>query len=265
MRKPCSFLLVVMALAVVSCARKGEQAAAPVENLEAKKMLQGIWVDADDESVAFKVKGDTIYYPDTVSAPVFFQIMKDTLMMKGSQLNKYQILKQAAHLFEFKNTSGDIIKLVKSEDPQDNVLFEKRRVIPLNQGRVVKRDTLVDAKGDRYHCYMQVNPTTYKVYKSAYNNEGLVVDNVFYDNTVHVSIFKGGVKVYSHDFRKSEFAAQVPAGFLRQSILSDILLLDAGDKGFRFQAQLTMPDSYSNYLIDFVVGFKGNVTFEEAR
>lgn len=47
------------------------------EDMQAKKMLQGIWVPDDEESVAFKVKGDTIYYPDSTSVPVAFKIIGD--------------------------------------------------------------------------------------------------------------------------------------------------------------------------------------------
>ena len=42
------------------------------EDLQAKKLLQGIWVDSDDDNVVFKIKGDTIYYPDSLSQPIKF-------------------------------------------------------------------------------------------------------------------------------------------------------------------------------------------------
>ena len=35
------------------------------EDQEAKKALQGIWIDQETETVSFCAKGDTIYYPDT--------------------------------------------------------------------------------------------------------------------------------------------------------------------------------------------------------
>lgn len=50
-------------------------------------MLQGIWLNDDDEDdVAFRVKGDTIYYPDSTSQPVYFYIAGDTLVMKGANI-----------------------------------------------------------------------------------------------------------------------------------------------------------------------------------
>ena len=40
------------------------------EDLQAKKMIQGIWINEDQGSCAFRAKGDTIFYPDSLSEPV---------------------------------------------------------------------------------------------------------------------------------------------------------------------------------------------------
>ena len=77
--------------AMVSCGRKssGKYSADVKEDTAAKKMLQGIWLDGDDEdNVVFRVKGDTIYYPDSTSQPVYFYIAGDTLVMKGANTTK---------------------------------------------------------------------------------------------------------------------------------------------------------------------------------
>ena len=47
----------------------------------AKAMLQGIWVDCESEDVAFKVTGDSVYYPDATSLPSYFRIKADTLII----------------------------------------------------------------------------------------------------------------------------------------------------------------------------------------
>ena len=91
----CASLLAAM----VSCGQKsaGKDSAEVKEDTAAKKMLQGIWLDGDDEDdVVFRVKGDTIYYPDSTSQPVYFYIAGDTLVMKGANTTKYPIVKQAA-------------------------------------------------------------------------------------------------------------------------------------------------------------------------
>ena len=52
-------LLTFFVIAIGSCGKK-EKAKddAEKENIEAKKMLSGIWMDADEESVIFKAAGD---------------------------------------------------------------------------------------------------------------------------------------------------------------------------------------------------------------
>lgn len=77
------------------------------EDTAAKKMLQGIWLNDDDEDdVAFRAKGDTIYYPDSTSQPVYFYIAGDTLVMKGANIAKYPIVKQAEHISSLKCRMG---------------------------------------------------------------------------------------------------------------------------------------------------------------
>ena len=38
-------------------------ASRPEENLEAKAMLQGIWIEDETDEVSFRAKGDSISYP----------------------------------------------------------------------------------------------------------------------------------------------------------------------------------------------------------
>lgn len=249
-------------LAVFACGCNGhkERKAEPEENLRAKLMLSGIWVDADEETVVFRIKGDTIYYPDSTSQPVKFKIIGDTMVLLGNNSSKYPIVKQEAHLFEFKNQNNDIVKLVKSEDPNDTLQFVRHRPIVLNQGKVVKNDTVVWFDDTKYHSYVQVNPTTYKVFRSFYNTEGMEIENIYYDNIVHISIFKGAQKLFSKDFTKGDFAEAVPENMLKQSILSDIVLMSLNKDGFHYQTQLAIPDSPSSFLVELVVSYDGKTS-----
>lgn len=230
------------------------------ENKQAKALLQGIWVNEDEEDVAFMAKGDSIFYPDTTSQPVRFMVVKDTLVMQGATTAKYPIVKQAAHLFVFKNQNGETVRLTKSENPADKSLFYRQAPKALNQNQLIKRDTVIVYGADRYHSYVQVNPTTYKVVKSVYNDEGVEVGNVYYDNIVHVSLFRGGAKLFSHDFRKQEFARLVPEQYLRQAVLSDIVYDHASPKGFTYLAQLLIPDGSSSYIVMVTLSFEGKMT-----
>ena len=167
------WVVVSIPLLLASCGNKDRAVEARSEDTEAKKMLQGIWLDEVEEDPSFRVAGDTIYYPDSISMPVYFKIVDDTLILEGSQTIKYPIVKQDEHLFQFVNGSGEVVKLVKSESIDDQAAFDTEPPIALNQRQTIKRDTVINVGQQRYHCYVQVNPTTYKVYKTSYNDDGV--------------------------------------------------------------------------------------------
>ena len=190
MRKSITFLFLLIVV-LSGCKRQEPKTISIGEDRQAKKLLQGIWINEEDDDVAFRAKGDTIYYPDSTSQPVYFRIYGDTLELRGANSVKYQIVKQSAHLFQFKNQNGETVKLVKSDDPIDKIEFIGKRPVALNQNQLIKRDSILMYNGERYHTYIQVNPTTYKVVKPVYNDEGVEVDNVYYDNIIHISVFQG--------------------------------------------------------------------------
>ena len=173
---------------------------------------------------------------------------------------KYQIVKQSAHLFQFKNQNGETVRLVKSDDPTDKIEFMGKRPVALNQNKLIKRDSIIMYNGERYHTYIQVNPTTYKVVKSAYNDEGVEVDNVYYDNIIHISVFQGARQLFSRDFRKKDFSGKIPSAYLRQSILSDILFDRIDAAGLHFISEIAIPDSPSSYQVDILISFDGKMT-----
>lgn len=245
---------------MVGCSQKSDkQQEVQEENTAAKKMLQGIWLNDDEDDVAFRVKGDTIYYPDSTSQPVYFYIAGDTLVMKGANVVKYPIVKQAAHIFQFKIQNGDIVKLVKTNDASYLRQFTQQPPVALNQNTLIKRDTIVSHADEKYHLYVQVNPTTYKVYKSSYNDDGVEVDNVYYDNIVNINIFQGARKLFGKDFHKEDFKKKVPAEFLKQAILSDISFLKIDAEGIHYMAVLAMPDSSLSYQVELVVSHDGKM------
>lgn len=246
-------------MAMVGCGHKANPSDAIKEDAAAKKMLQGIWLNDDADDVAFRVQGDTIYYPDSTSQPVYFYIYSDTLVMKGANEVKYPIVKQAPHLFEFKTQGGDIVKLVKTADKTYLNQFVEKKTVPLNQKTLIKRDTVIEHSNDRYHLYVQVNPTSFKVYKSDYNDDGVQVDNVYYDNIVNINIFKGASKLYSHDFHKGDFTKKVPESFLKQAILSDMVFSKVDQVGIHYLAILAMPDSSLSYQVEVVVTYAGKM------
>ena len=65
--KRLTILVVAFLALLTACENKASSPNTPQEDTTAKKMLQGIWVDEGAQTVAFKAKGDTIFYPDTTS------------------------------------------------------------------------------------------------------------------------------------------------------------------------------------------------------
>ena len=152
--------------------------------------------------------------------------------------------------------NGDVVKLVKTEDKSYLQQFiHNHASVALNQNTLIKRDTVVVRGDEKYHLYVQVNPTSYKVY----NDDGVEVDNVYYDNIVNLHVYHGANCLFSRDFHKKDFDKQVPASFLDQSILSDIVFNKIDESGIHYLAVLAMPDSSLSYQVEVIISFEGKM------
>lgn len=240
--------------------RNGTKTSGSVEDLETKTRLAGIWIDEEEATVVFRIKGDTVFYPDSTIQPIKFVVKKDTMYFLGNSVSKYPIRKLKEHLLELQTLGGDIITLVKSENPYDSLLFVHSRHVMLNQKKTIKRDTIVSYGDLKYHCYIQINPTTYKVFRRSYNDESIEVENIYYDNTIHVSVFSGTRKMFSKDFSKSDFVNIVPENMLQQSVLSDITLIKMSPSGLSYAATLAIPDSQVGFIADFDISNDWKIT-----
>ena len=104
-----NYIFAVCLVALVACSSKPNVSSAASqeveeESKEAKALLQGIWINEDTEEVSFRALGDTIYYPDTISQPTYFKIVKDSLVL-GSSAVQYPIVKQMEHVRSEEHTS----------------------------------------------------------------------------------------------------------------------------------------------------------------
>ena len=244
------------AVVLVACNHREEVS----ENKEAKAMLQGIWIDAEGGDVSFRVQGDTIYYADSTSMPAYFRVMGDSLVLASGA--SYGIVKQLPHLFWFKNQNGDVLKFSKSDDPADESEFVRDTPPVLSYSHQVKIDSVIVYGGNRYHWYIAINPTKYKVTTRSYNDDGLEVENVYYDNIMHVSVFQGSRQLFSRDFRKQQYAGKVPAEFLEEAVLGNMEFSHADAAGLHFVATLCIPDGASCYLVESLVSYQGQMTMQ---
>lgn len=252
-------LVFVAVLLMFGCGTRGDKHEKPEEDLTAKKNLQGIWLDEDEDDVAFRVKGDTVYFPDSTSAPTYFRIERDTFILVGGNTVKYHIIKQSPHLFVFTNQNGERVKLSKTNDASYLDMFAPKTIQHVNQNRVVKRDTVYFCGDDKYHCYVQINPTTYKVAVTTCNDDGVEVDNVYYDNIINLSVYKGGTRLFSRDMRKEFYDKEVPGQFLRQAVLSDMTFIGTDNEGIHFFAVLAIPETYTSYMVETIVTYNGQI------
>ena len=259
-KKYTIFLLVGSLIAFFACTNRGGKPAKIEEDLVAKKNLQGIWLDDDGEDVAFRVKGDSVYFPDSTSAPAYFRIERDSFVVIGGNTVKYQIIKQTPHLFVFLNQNGERVKLYKTNDASYLEMFAPKTILHVNQNKIVKRDTVFFYDEKKYHSYVQVNPTSYKVAKASTNDDGVEVDNIYYDNIINLSIYNGASKVLSRDIRKEFYNHEVPAQFLKQAVFSDLAFDKADAEGMHYFAAIAIPETSISYMVETIVDYNGRIT-----
>ena len=262
MNKVLYYIIIAATLASLftGCRRQSVPASEQQESKEAKRLLQGIWMDEESETAVFQMKGDSVFYSDSTSMPARFMVVGDTLFM-GPDI-RYLIVKQTEHVLWFKTKNGETMKFVKSsnEDIEGNEdqFTDKPQILSLTE--VLKRDTVAHYDGERYHLYIAVNPTKYKVVRTVVNEDGLEVKNVYYDNIIHLSIFKGAAQLFSRDFRKQFYEQKVPKNFLTQSILNNMEFSKIDEEGFHLNVSLCMPYDASCYLVETVIGFDGKIS-----
>ena len=261
MRKYCYIVIGIMLVTFAACKPKDTASSIAKESKEAKALLQGIWVDQATETVMFEVQGDTVFYPDSTSQPAYFKIVGDTMIV-GATAAKYPLVKQTQYVFWFLNQAGDTIKLVKSNEESDTLSINHKQPEVMTIGEVTKRDTVVNYGNNRYHCYVAINPTKHKVESTTYNDDGVEVSNVYYDNIIHVSVFNGNTRIFGKNFQKQEFVRFVPESFLSQALLGDMKFDSVDAEGFHFNATLCTPNAASCYLVETVISFQGKLSMK---
>ncbi len=184
--------------------------------------------------------------------------------MYGSEVSHYQIDKQAEHLFWFHSLAGDIIKLHRSENESDSLFFsqESLQIIP-TYNEVIKRDSVIVYDGTRYRGYVYINPSKKKVTRTSFSEDGIRVDNVYYDNIIHICVYEGKKSLYAHDIGIETFTDIIPRAFLEKAILSDMVFTGVTASGFHYVATVCTPDeSTVCYMVELNIDREGKLSLE---
>ncbi len=236
------------------------------EDITAKTLLQGIWVDDETELPLMRIEGDTIYYANPQNIPVSFKIVRDTLFVYGNNTVAYKIDRQTEYSFWFHSLADEVLKLHKSESPEDILVFNNREIeiIPTTM-EVIKKDSIVMYKGTRYRGYVYVNPSNMKVTKTSYSENGISVDNVYYDNVIHICIYEGKKQLYGKDITKKMFSDIFSDELLSRMILADMDFIGVNNKGYQYQANLCVPESSVSNLVNITISFDNQMTIKKAE
>ena len=236
------------------------------EDIKAKEMLQGIWLDGETEMPLMRIVGDTIYFSDTQYIPVYFKIIGDSLYNFGNNPTAYKIDRQTEDSFWFHSLADEVIKLHKSNNPDDLLSFsnESVEIIPTTS-EAVKKDSVIMYNGTRYRGYVYINPSRMKVTKTSYSEDGISVDNVYYDNVIHICVYEGKKLLYGQDITKQMFEGTLPSGSLEQMILSGMNFMGVDSKGYHYQAVLGIPESSVSNLINLTIDFNNKLTIKKAE
>lgn len=235
------------------------------EDLRAKELLQGTWIDDITETPLLQIKGDTIYYLEETANPIAFKIIGDSLKTYGHQTVSYHIKKQGQSIFWIQSAMGDILQLSKAETNIATYIPQEEMNRQEPDKKVFQKDLIVHYNNIRYRGYVYVNPTDIKVVQPEITEEGLKIENVYYDNIIHICVYEGKKKLFSKDMKKEDFKQLIPHEYFQRSILNDMDFLGVNAKGYQYQATLCIPNSASCYLINISITQDGDIAYELAQ
>lgn len=232
------------------------------EDLKAKELLQGTWIDDMTETPLLQFKGDTLYYIDESVQPVAFKIIKDSLKTYGLQTSSYHIKKQGEYIFWVESTLGEVLHLSKAENTIDSLLSVQESEEQEPTREVIEKNQIVHFNDKRYRGYVYINPTDIKVIQPDITEEGLEVENVYYDNIIHICVYEGKNRLFGRDMKKKDFESLIPQDYFQRAILSDMEFMGVNAKGYQYQANLCIPNNATCYLVDISITTDGDIAYE---
>ena len=261
MTKLYKYTAFIICLFFISCAGKQPQNIVVKENHEMKAMLQGTWLDEDTETPMICIKGDSLHYMTPGTLPVAFRIIEDSLITYGVEATSYHIEKQNEYMLWLQSDMGGIIKMNKADDSINSIDFPIQTKKTEARKEVIQKDQIVFYNNVRYRGYVYINPSQIKVTRPSYSDEGFKLDNVYYDNVIHICVYEGKNKLFGKDIYKKDFSETVPEEFLQWAILSDMEFIGVNENGYQYQATVSIPDEITSYIINLSISKEGNIHY----
>ena len=248
-------------LVCVACTPSREKAGADGQTVDsvAVRELEGIWLDDNTELPLFQIKGDSIYYASQINVPMPFTVRNDTLLVSGVQTLSYPIEERGLYSLRYRTMTGDVVSLHKADT--DTISFGIPAEVPETEPAVVKKDSVVMYRGERFRGYSYINPTRMKVVRMGVSEEGLPVENIYYDNIIHICIYQGRKCLFARDIDKGMFSEVVPPDFLQTAILSDMDFTGVDEKGYWYRATVCIPDGTSSYNVWLNISREGDINY----
>lgn len=243
---------------------RGESGA--VENVVAKQMLQGIWLDDATEMAFMGVVGDSIFFAERDRLPMSFRVVQDSIYFIGHDTLAYKIERQSDDDFWYRTFAGDTVRLQKQTSGNIDISDIRGGVTSyesVGQQRMEK-DSIVFYDGTRYRGYVFINPTSMKVLRTTYDENGIGIDNVFYDNIIHICVYEGANRLYGQDIEKGMFSGQLGGDTLSDLILSDMDFTGVDADGYHYRAVLSVPESPVSFIMNLNISFGGELAITPA-
>lgn len=261
-----SIILIALVGLCAACGNKPDGEESVKEDLTAKELLQGIWLDDETEMPLMRFEGDTVYYVNPLNAPAAFKVVHDTIYIYSSTPVSYKIDRQTEYSFWFHSLPDETVKLHKSENGEDSLAFVSREVEVISTTpEVVRKDSVVTYDGTAYRGYVYINPSQMKVFKRSYSESGISVDNVYYDNVIYICVYEGKRLLYGQDITKKLFADVFSEEILEQAILADMSFTGVDSEGYHYQATIGIPESSVFYLAHVDIGFDKKLDIKKAE
>lgn len=252
--------MLVMAVALLVSSCKGVR-----ENQKAKDMMQGQWVNADTGEDVFTVKGDTIYFPETANAPLHFRIVDDSLQTERDSAScaNYAIIRQGDNIFWMKNINGELLKLHRKElgDIEVNDTLSADSVALTINSYCGQRNTESSATvgGKVYTFRKEIHRSNDVIIRTELNPDGMEMANLYYDNTIHLSLSRDGKMVFDHDFSRDQFTDNMQQPFASRAVLYDVLCTGVDARGWCLDVVFRIPSSHLSYTVSIMVTGDGEL------